>query len=387
MSLIKGLWLSLLLCLSLSSSWVYADQRQALLELAEMLAEAISTNDYTSVDKRFDREGFARLIIEKMQLSASDVPGVNKQLLGNINLGAIIGNGLSGYEHEKLGVKVIGIVRDKNQSLPVVRITFPEGGTNYYELRVKEIQGQYFIHDMFIRANSQYMSETIGQAVVMMLGLPSSWIATIAYQEGSRDEVVKRINKAVAARKKGDFQSSYDHLQELPQSVKEEDVVNLMIVMTSANLDDATYRRELSIFAERHGDNPRYNFMLIDHYYYMGQYKKALAATEKMLKRYPGDAAMLQMKAVLYLEQKAYQKANDALRLGQQSEPDFEDIYWTGITVNLQKKDYATTVYWLELYEQQFATQLEPAKFEEQEVYAEFIKSHEYLHWLIHKSI
>lgn len=384
---LKGLWLSLLFCFSLSGTLAHADQQQALLELAELLAEAISTNNYTSVNQRFDRDGFAKRTIETMQLSASDAQSMKQQLLGSMNLGTIIGNGLSGYTHEHLGVKVIGIVRDKKELLPVVRISFPEGGTNYYELRVKKIKNQYFIYDIFIRANSQYISETIGQAVVMMLGLPSGWIAALAYPEGSRNEVVKLIGEANAARAKGDFQSAFDFLQELPQSVKEEDVVNLMMVMISAQLGDDIYRRELSIFAERQSENPRYNFMLIDHYYYMGQYQKAFSAVEKMLKRYPNDAALMQIKAVIYLEQKEYQKADAVLQLAQQLEPDFEDTYWTGVAVNLRKKDYARMIYWLEQLEQQSGAQFDAANFEDDETYKEFINSDEFLHWMTHKSI
>ncbi len=387
MNTVKGMWLSLLLCCSLVGQLAYADQQQALLELAELLAEAISTNDYAAVDQRFDHAGFTKLTIEKMQLSASEAKSVKKQLLSSMNLSSILGKGLSAYDPKNLGVKVIGIVRDKNESLPVVRVSFPEGGTNYYELRVKKLKNQYFIYDIFIRANSQYISETIGQAIVMMMGLPSSWIATLAYPEGSRKEVVRLISEANAAQAKGEFQLAFDRLQELPQSVQEEDVVNLMMVMVSSQLGDEIYRRELSIFAERQAENPRYNFMLIDHYYYMGQYKKALNAVEKMLKRYPGDAALMQLKAVIYLEQKDYKKADDLLLLSQQLEPEFEDTYWTGVTVNLRKKDYARMIYWLEQLEQQSGVQFEAANFEGDETYKEFINSDEFLHWMTHKSI
>lgn len=386
MNTVKGLWLSLLLCLSLGSSPTHANQQQALLELAGMLAEAINTNDYTAVDKRFDRDGFTAIILKNIQLPESDAQRTLQQLASLISLKSIIGNGLAGFDHAQLGVKVIGIVRDKNQSLPVVRISFPEGGTNYYELRVTNIEGHFFIQDIFVRANGQYLSEGIGQTVVMLLGLSSSWIATLAYQESSGSAIVKQINDAMNAQQKGDFKSAYDGLQTLPQSIKENAVVNQMIVVISANLGDTLYRRELSIFAERHGENPRYQFMLIDHYYFMGQYHKALAATNKMLKRYPGDAAMLQMKATIYLEQHEYDKADEVLRLGLESEPDFENTYWTGITVSLKKKDYTKTVYWLEQFERQFSIQLDPVNFENQDVYKDFTNSREFLHWMIHKS-
>jgi tetratricopeptide (TPR) repeat protein len=383
MKTISGFFLSILVFMGLSiSAFSYAEEKDPVIEIANKFVDSLISRDFSEIDKSFDKQGFAEKTVAVMGLSKRDSEAMKSQFIKSSTMQTIIGNGLSGMDKDSLKAKMIGVMTIKNRPVPVVRINLPNGGSNYYELAIKKINGRYLIQDIFIAANARNLTETIGQATAMMLDQPSGWIASFVDEGGTRENIVKIITESINFRKKGDFESMYTTLQKLPEKIKHNDTVHLMILMASSNMDEKIYRKELSIFAQNHGKNPRYAFMLIDHYFYNEQYDLVLDSIDKLLNRYKKDASLLTMKANTLFMMKEYTKAYAAVQLALDFEPEYEDAYWSGVTISLDEKNHKGAISWLKMYESQFDYSFDQDDFENQDLYKDLIASAEFNSWM-----
>lgn len=360
---------------------------QAAREIGEQLVKAIKNKDYSQVDRQFDNQGFASKVVEFMQVSPGDGSAIHQQIVSMPILEKMLGQTFKWDKNNEVSAKVIAVLHDDKQLLSVVRINLPQGGSNYYELNLKFINGRYYIADIFLLTNGQYISETLAQSLAMIQSQPGGWLAKLVGEQNSREHVLSTMKKTIAYRNKGDFDNAYKSLKELPESVRQQELVQLMNLMIATHLDETIYRQELSNFAKLQGNNPRYYFMLIDHYFYQEEYNLALNSIDKMLQRYPSDASLLTLKANVLLAQKEFAKAQSALNAAQLLEPDFEDLYWSGVTTALADNNFTNAIYWLKAYEQQFDYNFTRENFDEQEIYADLILSREFNRWMKTKEL
>jgi tetratricopeptide (TPR) repeat protein len=366
-------------CLSIAFSASANDQKQVS-ELGYMLVDAIKSENYTKIDKRFDKQAFTEIIVQSMKLSQKDNNIVRKQAL-TLDLQTILGNGLAGVDKSDLKVKMIGVVRENDRAIPVVRINMGDGGSNYYELILKKVNNTYYIEDIFLASNSQYISATLAQAFAMTLNLPAGLAAIFSDNSISLEDMAGTMTEVVAHKRKGDFKSAYNTLQTLP-GMKNKDIVQLLIVLVSAQVNETIYSKELSRFAKNHGKNPRYSFLLIDYYYYNKQYDVAIDSINTLLNRYQNDASLLTLKANIYSEKKEYAMAITAAKSAIDAEPDYEDAYWSNVTIALAEDNYSSAIDWLDQLEIQFNYDFDEEDFINNDVYSKLILSEEFSNWM-----
>jgi tetratricopeptide (TPR) repeat protein len=122
--------------------------------------------------------------------------------------------------------------------------------------------------------------------------------------------------------------------------------------------------------------------MLIDHYFYNEQYDLVLDSIDKLLNRYKKDASLLTMKANTLFMMKEYTKAYAAVQLALDFEPEYEDAYWSGVTISLDEKNHKGAISWLKMYESQFDYSFDQDDFENQDLYKDLIASAEFNSWM-----
>ena len=383
--------LLLMLNLSLAATANAADKpnahTDAAREMGDLVVAAIKSKDFSRLDKHFDNQGFAAKVVELMQVSPSEGRNIQQQIVAMPILQNMLGQTFKWDKNNEVSAKVIAVLHNQQQLLAVVRINLPQGGSNYYELNLKFINGRYYIADIFLLANGQYISETLAQSMAMLQSQPSGWLATLVGEKNSREHVLSTMKKTIAYRNKGDFANAYKSLKELPEPVRQQELVQLMNLMIASHLGETIYRQELSDFAKHHGNNPRYYFMLIDHYFYQEEYDLALNSIEKMLQRYPSDASLLTLKANVLLAKKEFAKAQSAINAATLLEPDFEDAYWSGVTTALHSQQFNDAILLLKQYEQQFNYNFTRENFSDQEIYADLILSREFNRWMKTKEL
>lgn len=351
-------------------------------KIGDLLVLALETGDYAALDERFDQHAFADKLIKVMNPAKNDAELIRKKIIELINLEMIFKNALGGVASESITARMVSVANKNNSPVPIVRLNLAEGGSNYYELSLYKKNGKYFIDDIFIIASAQFMSESMGQAMAVLFNQSSGWFSKINIKNNEMKSLSDIFSEIMEHKKNGDIEATYRSFKKLPEYITDNDTIHLAIVMAAINLDESVYRNELSAFAKKHGNNPRYTFMLIDHYLFIEDYNQALKNIDLLLLRYQNDASLTTMKANVYLLQEDYKNAQSELVSAVGYEPDFEDAYWTGVTAALADKEYQIAVEWLKNYENQFAFEFTEESFQDQEIYKSFIKSRAFKRWM-----
>jgi hypothetical protein len=380
-------WLQLSLFIGLVfSNGVIADDKQQMQELGELLALSIRANDFNQIDKKFDMDRFINKVADGLAVMESERADFKKGMQQALSVG-LMKKMFTGLESIEKTSDFIGLFSIDNSIRPVVRLNYAAGGVNYIELELVKTNQGYRIVDMFVAANGQYLSDTVTQGGMMIMAQPGGWVASLVDDQSSRENVIKIIHQAVASKNKGDMAGMYQALQQLPEKAKRSEIVQLMLVTAaSAGLSEDIYKKELANLAKNFGDSPRYAFMLVDYYFYEGNYQQALKSVSLPLKRYNNDAALLILRASIHMSAKDYTKAYADINAAAAKEPNLEDIYWTAVTLSLTEGKYQKTLDWLGKLESQFGYEFAEENFAGQEMYQGFAASNEFKQWIASKN-
>lgn len=368
------------------SNPVFADDKAEMQKLGDLLALSIRVNDFTEIDKKISLDVFIQRVAEGLSVPDAEQAGFKKGMSNSLSAG-MLKKMFAGLEAQEKTADFIGLFTIENSTRPVVRISYTAGGVNFIELELIKNKQGFQIVDMYVAANGQYLSDTVKQAGMMMLNQPGGWIASLIDDQTSRENITKVIQEALAFKNQGKIKEMYQALQQLPESVKRKEVVQLMLVTSaSAGMSEDVYKQELGNLARYHGDNPRYAFMLVDYYFYENKYNQALKALSSLLKRYNKDASLLTLRATILMSAKNYAKAYSNLEEALIKEPGYEDAYWTVTTVSLNEGNYQKTLDWLGKLEARFGYEFAEENFAEQEIYQDFVASAEFKTWIASKS-
>ncbi len=375
-----------LIILLLLPNFVLADDKKQMQELGELLALSIRANDFSQIDKKFDMDRFINKVADGLAINESDRTGFKVGMMQALSVG-LMKRMFTGLETIEKTSDFIGLFSIENSIRPVVRLNYAAGGVNYIELELIKTDQGYRIVDMFVAANGQYLSDTVKQGGMMIMDQPGGWVANLVDEQSSRENVVKIIHQAVAFKSKGDMAGMYSSLQQLPEKAKRSEIVQLMLVTAaSAGMSEEVYKKELANLAKNFGDSPRYAFMLVDYYFYEGNFKQALNSVSLPLKRYNNDAALLVLRASIYMSARDYAKAYADIDAAVTKEPNLEDIYWTAVTMSLNEGNYQKTLDWLGKLETQFSYEFVEENFAGQELYQGFVASNEFKKWMASKN-
>lgn len=381
----KLLQLSLVIGLTMGNQAI-ADDKKQMQELGELLALSIRVNDFNQIDKKFEMDIFYNKVADGLAVNESERTEFKKGMQQALSVG-LMKKMFMGLESIEKTSDFIGLFSIDNSIRPVVRLNYAAGGVNYIELELIKTNQGYRIVDMFVAANGQYLSDTIVQGGMMIMAQPGGWIAKLIDDQASRENVVKIIQQAVAAKNKGDMVGMYQALQQLPEKAKRSEIVQLMLVnAASAGMGENIYKMELANLAKYFGNNPKYAFMLVDYYFYEGNYQQALKVVSRPIKRYNNDAALLTLRASIHMSAKDYPKAYADIEMAAAKEPNLEDIYWTAVTLTLNEGKYQKTLEWLGKLETQFNYEFAEENFAGQEIYQGFVASNEFTQWMASKN-
>jgi tetratricopeptide (TPR) repeat protein len=372
----------LLISQQVLSSPLNNEMRESPREIGDLLVYALQTGEFKALDERFDKNAFVDKTMKIMNPDKENASLIRNKILEIISLEMVFKNALSGVQRESLTAKTLRVIHKDTGPVAIVRVNFEDAGSNYYELSLYKKKGQYFINDIFIIANAQFMSESIAQTMALIFNQSGGLLSRLKITNSDMQSINAILTEAMEQKRSSDFAAAYKTMRKLPEYIIENDVIHLTIVLLASNVDDKTYRDELSAFAKRHGNNPRYTFMLVDHFVFMEDYDQALKNIDALQLRYVKDASLLTTKAGVYLLKKDYKNAQATLKAAVDYEPDFEDAYWNGVTAALGNKEYETAADWLRKYESQFSFEFSEDNFQEQEVYKDFIKSKVFKKWM-----
>lgn len=279
----------------------------------------------------------------------------------------------------------LGYIKRKNRIFPQLRFNLNDFGVDYQELYISvKKSGKVKIVDWYQLSSDQKISETLGVLVKLMTDPNPGLLKKLFGVIEIKKSVVNSFKALGKARQAGNYKKANEIFESLPDELKYSRIL-LGVGITIANFlqDDELYKKRLSQLAQYHGDNPSSAFLLLDHYFYEGNAKKALENLNTMERRVGKDGFTTLLKANLYLSlandrSRAIALYKDAIKI----EPDLEESYQALSSLYVETEEYEEAVEVLLMLEKQYQFEYMPEDFFESDENNKFKESKAFKNWM-----
>ncbi|TLU64365.1 hypothetical protein FE810_12255 [Thalassotalea litorea] len=356
------------------------NRAQKLEEFGALIVNVLNERDAEAFCRQIDFNDLAmraaKDIFDKKSEQSDYARGFNK------SSAQICERVVANLEYAEGKTKFRGIVERDGQKRIVVRFDLGDSGFDYVEYRVKSLNNEYQIFDWYQLTTGQLVSETIGAMSKLMMD-PNPGILKKLLD-------IKTIDKDLSSQMTTMFQAFRDKrfkdvltaYESLPDPVKYSRII-ITYAMAAANHsgDEAKYKGMLSVLAEHHSSDPSAAFMLVDYYYYQGDWDKVLASIDTLESRFGKDAMLELLKANVYWGNGDYlsleQHAKNAIAM----EPDFEDPYFTLAQgyIELEQFENATNIF--DLLVNNFGYYFSKEEFAADPSFSIFVASQAFANW------
>lgn len=303
------------------------DAKQA---LAERFVEHFNARDHKQLDRLFDTDAFCDRVARRMHSNAPQQAlfklrtcDVYKQMSFSTMLFA------QAYATNPVA-KYLG---QTNQGRPVIRFVIGGGGYEYLELVMTESEladeSTLHIQDLIFASKGQLHSKSTAMTMGLFGGVSESTLKRLLGISEIDKNVLEVFTKMAAAASSGDFAKALQLLDTLPKKIKTTKIILLVRAGYAMQVDEMLYGNALSELNQYYGDDPTLSFALLDHHIYQGDYDKAYAGVESMLRRYGTDASILNLQANVLSALGRIDEAFVAIDAALEMEPELVDLYTT----------------------------------------------------------
>ena len=296
-----------------------------------------------------------------------------------------IGDQILGPVPESGTVKLIKTNIRKSSAEGTYRFDFGDNGYGYIRFIIqRQNQSDFQIIDWYDYARGQRYSESLASVIRTMA--PRAGIIgklqDIASNKDSESEQLMKIAKLIRT---NDFDGMKKFFYQSDSSLQKNwTLMGSVLMIANRSNDEAFYKDVLASISQHFGNDERAGFILIDYYFYQKTFAKILPILARYEKIFiNNDSGILLLKANTYVELKQFDLAHEAALKSIQIEKDFEDGYWTLVSLAISQKNYASAVKYLKSLESQFGYQFEQGDFQEDEFYKNFVLSQEFAKWLL----
>ncbi len=378
----KLLWLAALLFASTAQSQVIAPvDRQAVQEVGESIARALNERDKRAVAELIDLRSLATRAARVLELGKADqdayVRGVES--VG----GARLMEGLFRTLETSNGSARFMRLTDSRPVRALVRFDLGANGCDYLEYVVDASSGRPRIVDWFQLSSGQLISVTLGGIGQLFTTRDAGLLGRLLDIKSVDEEHMVRLRRIGELNRTGKYAEAVEQFHQLPEQIAN---ARIMLTMRSqaASLGGMReeYDRTLATIAQKYSDDPATAFMLIDHYFNVKDYPKALSSIDIIEKRVGRDGVTTVLRAALHFASgdlaNALKHADESIVL----EPDRMQGYDTraSVLVGLGRHSDAVAAY--RDMESRFDLKFTREIFTEDPTFEKFVASKEFRKWL-----
>ncbi len=378
----KLLWLAALFFASTAQSQVIAPvDRQAVQVVGESLARALNERDKSAVADLIDLKSLATRAARVLELNKADqdayVRGVES--VG----GARLLEGLFRTLESSQGSARFMRLTDSRPARALVRFDLGANGCDYLEYVVDASSGRPRIVDWFQLSSGQLISVTLGGIGQLLTTRDAGLLGRLLDIKSVDEEHMVRLRRIGELNRTGKYAEAVEQFHQLP-----EQIANARIMLTlrsqAASLGGMReeYDRTLATIARKYSDDPATAFMLIDHYFNVKDYPKALASIDIIEKRVGRDGVTSVLRAALHFASgelaNALKHADESIAL----EPDRLQGYDTRATVLVGLERHSDAVAAYRDMESRFDLEFTREIFTEDPAFEKFVASQEFRKWL-----
>ncbi|MEL7025016.1 MAG: hypothetical protein AAGL69_14875 [Pseudomonadota bacterium] len=341
-------------------------------------AAAINERDQQALSELFDVGEFARIVADDLFDDEEAKRGYQRGMLSHGRT-KFTSRLFHGWLSQELTAKYL---RTMDGDRPLIRLDFASGGHEYMLLSLQRKADNFVTVDIFPMTTGRDLSESVGIATQVMLK-PSDSLLTRLFGSSYKPnpEIVSKLTRVGDLQRSGDIRRAYDLLLSLPESVRDNRVMVDFAIKLASLIGDTEYQRELTRLEKLYGDEESAGFMLIDYYFTIGEYDKAMKTVDRLETFLGEDAALSNLRANFALSSKDYARAEQYAARGIALEQDFEDSYWTLVTVAIDQNQHEKVVQTLQQIETVFGYEFVADDFDN-DFYRQFYQSDAMRVWL-----
>ena len=259
------------------------------------------------------------------------------------------------------------------------RLYSSDEGLNYHDYKLRNIDGEVKIIDVYIFTTGEYLSETFSNL----------YDATISQKPNIVDKFLKKtlvddllkiadIRSSMAS---GDYEQAYKVFNSLSSEGKKQKMFKLMGVLIAGQLDEETYAKEIKEFEALFPNDPSLYLVSIDGYILSEKYNRALMQTNLLDRTLGGDSFLNYMRANIYYVKQDFTNSTKYIETFMKDYPHMIDGYDVALTLYIEGGKPKKAIEILDTMLNLFEYDKTELKQSIEENFPTFLKTPEYIQW------
>jgi tetratricopeptide (TPR) repeat protein len=332
-------------------------------EIAHEFAQAVNSQDVDLIANYIDFKGFGKIITSK--LSASDkIKHALMEQYQSTQFARTFANSSFIMQPDTVATMDFKKIIPTKQfgNLPMLRLDYETGGHEFILLFINDSNK---IEDFFYASKGNLVSSAVAGTTQLLLPAQNDFISRLLGRTVDSKETLEKFQKMLALRQQGKFDEVHKLLQSFPEELLSQRELVDFNILISQSVSDEAYVEALHRLNKYHGNDESTSFMLVDFYVETEDFEEAMRSTDKAIAFWGNDAALVHLKAnIAYLmddKANAIEFSKEAISI----EPDYEEPYWTLVSLQEESKDFDGINQSLALMQQQFDETFTPDRVSE----------------------
>ena len=344
------------------------------------IVAALSSGDAKAFGQRIGKDALLDRVFDGLSQDTKRVMKIRGELHSALDQ-------VSTIMTSNLGEKArLTFVRSRSIGLEhraLMRVDMGDRGLNYLDFILqKDKAGVARIIDWHDYVQGQIYTDSLRQALLLILPNEKTLIEKLL----GKNKVDRKAAKQFAELSRLARQQKYAEWLEKYNDASDKIKYNRLtlvtrVMVTTAIGDDSQYRLALRDVHKYLGDDPTLSLVLLDHYFYEGDYKAAHGALDRLDEYTGGDAAIDGLRANIYLTEKNYPESIRYAQGALAQDTGYEGAYWTLLDASVNAKQYQTSVEAIKQLERHFGYAFNPEKLAKTQGYEGFAGSAAFAKW------
>jgi tetratricopeptide (TPR) repeat protein len=348
------------------------------------LTQAVLDRDTQYISHNFDIDRLLDKAFQRVKVSDKFETNFRRGFKNNATkkIGAML---LQHVQPDSL-IKRLDSQTNQNSANVAFRFDLGDSGYSYVRFILEKHSENKTINivDWYDYSKGQSYSETLATLITSVA--PKQGFLGKLEDFTSNKSDKRKLTFTLTNKLKAKDYSAIESIYQQQKEIISDDWILISMVVSASSMsgNEAFYKAVLADIAKNFQHDERAAFVLLDYYTYAENYPLAIKQMEKLSNQFANlDAAMEHLIASIYYIQSKYEPAIQYAKKSISIEPDFEDAYWTLVSIYVEKKEFSSSVEYLKLLEQNFGYEFSPQSFSDNEFYTTFLQSQAFQEWLM----
>jgi hypothetical protein len=346
-------------------------------ELGERISASLAKGDGSVMNAAIDTEAIYKKASEGLTVDAEIKKGFlmgwGKHALGTTVAQTIRGDA-SAYRLLRYHVQ------DGKPRL-LYRMLTGEGGVNYHDLFIgRDKDGKPCIVDIYIFMSGENLTVSFRRGLLLAVTSQPGFLDRLVGWESDFAKNINNIQQMQKLAQTGQAAEALKVFAALPASLRKHKNFLILRLMCAQRAGEVEYATALADIEKAFPNDPGLDLLRLDGCFMSRQYDEGLKALDRLEKSIGEDSYIHFQRGAFCVAKEDLPKAKEWYRKAVAAEPTLAAPYWGLANLLVKEKDFAGLARTFTDLEKNAGEEI--GDLENEELYAEFVKSKEYQEWM-----